>query len=143
MHVPIFWIRQVFIKAVPAVIGVLSGTFTSLTNEARLVQSTAFSGTNMVGMGVALGVEVSAACVSPATGISAWVGVSVGGAAVVAGMSVGITVTGVACPPQAVRTIPVNKMIESAFLDMLVSFVQAHSLRNRKAFPPCLLRADE
>jgi hypothetical protein len=98
---------------------------TSLTNEARLVQSAAFSGTN--GVGVREGEGVSVIPVSPVTGISACVGVpgvSVAGGAVVAGRAVAVSVTCVDCPPQADKTIPASKMIESAFLDMWVSFVQ-------------------
>jgi hypothetical protein len=122
-----FWTRQVFVNAAPAVRGVLSGMFTSLTNEARLVQSTAFSGTN--GVRVRVGEGVFVISVSPVTGISAWVavtGASVAGGAVVAGRAVAISVTCVACPPQADKMIPASKMIESAFLDILVSFVQTH-----------------
>jgi hypothetical protein len=120
MHVPAFWMRHVFVKAAPAVILLLSGMVTSLTNFALLTQSAAFSGTNAVAVGEGV-------AVSPVTGITISVGaLVVAGGAVVAGTAVGVSVACAACPPQADNTIPVSKMIESALLDMLVSFVQAH-----------------
>jgi hypothetical protein len=72
------------------------------------------------------GGRVAVASGSPASGVASSVAVFVGGGAVVAGAKVGVSVACAACPPQADKTIPVSKMIESVFFDMLDSFVQAH-----------------
>jgi hypothetical protein len=114
---------------------------TSLTNLALLMQFAGLSGTNAVGVdeGVLVPTATSVAVATTS------VGATVADGAVVAGTAVGVSVTCAACPPQADKTIPASKIIESALFDMLPPLYRLINLATEKQIiqelPRCLLRA--
>ena len=104
---------QVFVKAVPAPTGLLSGKVTSRMKDARLVQSGELVGTGVAGVAVIVG---------DGAGVSVAVGVLVGVPTVASvRVTVGVTLSVGAFPPHAESSIAIRDATTRAFLIMPTS----------------------
>src|SRR6186997_416808 len=121
MQVPVLLTRQVFVKGVPATMGVLSGMVTSVTNAALLVQLA-----SLVGRGVS-GVEGVPGGSSVAVGDNSTATVAWTGASVTVGSSVTVEVATAAsvgvCELQPARMIVTSRVMINIFLVMAASYV--------------------
>jgi hypothetical protein len=129
VQVPVFCTRHVLVNFSPTLTVLLSGTVTSLTNFAALVQSTAFCGGGRVTVGVGVGVSCGGSvAVAVSVGIAS-VGVEVSatgeGVDVRVVTAVELAATSGAAEPllQAERkTVTLNKTSKRIFFDIKSSF---------------------
>ena len=139
MHVPVLVTRQVFVKGVPALIVVLSGMVTSVTNDALFVQFGSFvgrgvSGVEVNGGGVSVATMVAVividVCVSVDNCVSVTIIVALVGIGVCASVGICVSVLAevdtagevVVCEAQLESNSAINKAIRNSLLIILASF---------------------
>jgi hypothetical protein len=118
MHVPVFLICQVLVKALPASTTLLSGIVTSATKDALFVQPGSLVGLGAEDVAVTSGVADGAAT----TSVAPVTGASVAGAAVAiddGAVGDGTAVSVEACPPQAESVNAINKVITDSFFAIM------------------------